>query len=289
MKKPPAVLVKHPDPDAIESTGLALVIERLAINPTVDVSKLEQIILLQERVEAINARKAFNVAFANMQADIPTIGEDGHTDKTSYATLENIIDVVRPILRTHGFALNFRTEWPDKQTVKVVGILTHREGHAQESEFLSEADQSGSKNAIQALGSAVSYGRRYTVRDLLNIVTRGQDDDGQRANQRRQAPPKRREGPRDPEIAPRAAAPVHPVQRSGATSSNGAVISDKQRQRLWVILKHAGRDQAEFKSWLWQRYKLDSTKKIKRDDYDEIVAFAESQAPLIAREPGMEG
>ncbi len=92
----------------------------------------------------------------------------------------------------HGFALSHRTEWPDAKTVKVIGILMHREGHSRESEFLSAADVSGSKNAIQGLGSAVAYGRRYTTKDLLNIATSDEDDDGRRTEKRGQkdvAPP----------------------------------------------------------------------------------------------------
>lgn len=155
--------------------------ERLAKDPNVDVEKLERLIAMQERVMRHNAEAAFNVAFTAMQPDIPTILERAKTDKTSYAPLEDIIEPLRPVLMKHGFSLGFRTEWPNEKTVKVIGILTHNEGHARTSEFLSAADQTGSKNAIQALASAVSYGKRYTTKDLLCIVTRGEDDDARRA------------------------------------------------------------------------------------------------------------
>jgi hypothetical protein len=161
--------------------GLASVIERLAANPQVDVAKLEKIIELQERILRHQAEQAFNVAFSALQSDIPTIIEKASTDKATYAPLEDIIEPVRPVLSRHGFSLSFRTEWPTDKSVKVIGILTHREGHARQSEFLSAADQSGSKNPIQALASAVSYGKRYTCKDLLCIVTRGEDDDAEKA------------------------------------------------------------------------------------------------------------
>ena len=153
-------------------------IERAAMDPTVDVDKLERLIALHERAQIRNAESAFNAAFAEMMADIPTITEHGSTNNGKYATLEDIIEQVRPVLTKYGFALSHRTEWPDKKTVKVVGILMHREGHSRSSEFMADADTSGNKNAIQGLGSAVSYGRRYTTKDLLNIATRGEDNDG---------------------------------------------------------------------------------------------------------------
>lgn len=166
---------------AAPDSGLVAMLERLATNKDVDVEKMERIIAMQERILDRNAEAAFNMDFAEMQAEIPTIVERGKTDKAKYALLEDIVEAVRPVLQRHGFSLSFRTEWPDKKTVKVVGILTHKQGHSRQSEFLSEADTSGSKNAIQALGSAVSYGHRYTTRDLLNITSRGEDDDATRA------------------------------------------------------------------------------------------------------------
>lgn len=168
-------------PTALSRVDGPLMFERLASDPNVPVDKLERLIALQERILDRNAETAFNIAFAEMQAVIPTIKELARTDKTSYAPLEDIIGAVRPILSAHGFSISFRTEWPDKKTVKVVGILTHREGHARTSEFMADADQTGSKNAIQALGSSVQYGKRYTTKDLLCIVTTDKDDDGEAA------------------------------------------------------------------------------------------------------------
>jgi hypothetical protein len=163
---------------ADEPTGLALVIQRLAENPQVDIGKLEKIIELQERILAHGAKAAFDAAFAAMQAELPVIAERGRTEKAKYATLEDIVEAVRPILAKHQFSLSHRTEWLPEGKVRIVGLLAHAGGHEKTSEFVSVADASGSKNAIQALGSALSYGRRYTTLDLLNIVSRYQDDDG---------------------------------------------------------------------------------------------------------------
>jgi hypothetical protein len=174
--------IQEPPPQT-PASDVALMFERLAKDPAVDVDKFERLMAMQERVLAYNARTAFNTAFAAMQGEIPAIVERGKTNNGRYARLEDIVEQVRPILRKHGFTLSHRTEWPDAKTVRVVGILTHEQGHERTSEFLSSADSSGNKNAIQALGSAVSYGRRYTVKDLLNIVTRDEDDDGQRSEQ----------------------------------------------------------------------------------------------------------
>ncbi len=39
-------------------------------------------------------------------------------------------------------------------------------------------DTSGSKNNIQGMGSSLTYGKRYLVTAMLNIVTEGEDKDG---------------------------------------------------------------------------------------------------------------
>lgn len=172
-------------PPVPQGSELVLMFERLAKDPAVDVEKLERLIAMQERILDHNAKAAFNSAFSEMQAEIPEINERGQIKnkegnvQSKYATNEDIQAALRPILQRFGFSLSFRTEWPDKKTIKVVGILTHREGYTRESEFLSDADTSGNKNSVQALGSAISYGRRYTTLDLLNITSRGMDDDGQ--------------------------------------------------------------------------------------------------------------
>lgn len=185
-----AVYPTHPPTAPESSGGLALVIERLAANPSVDVSKLERIIELQERILKHEAEAAFNAAFAEMQPEIPVILEQKHKSGEggawSYAPLEDIVAPLRPILAKHGFSLSHQTEWPDAKTVKVIGILTHKVGHARKSEFQAGADNSGSKNAIQALGSSVSYGKRYTTKDLLCIVTRGEDDNGASSEKHKQ-------------------------------------------------------------------------------------------------------
>ncbi len=155
-------------------------IQRFAADPNFDVSKLQALMGMRERELKRIAEQEFNAAFARMQPKIPIIGEKGKTDKGTYAPREDIVEVVRPILAEFGFSLSFRTEWPDK-AICIVGILTHEGGHSRESRFLTEADQSGSKNAVQARGSAVEYGRRYTTTDLLNIATRKADDDGNKA------------------------------------------------------------------------------------------------------------
>lgn len=160
-------------------------IERLASMPNFDVSKLEQLIDMQERILDRNAKAAFDAAYAQMQPDLPEIDERGRIKskdgsiRSTYAKYEDIKKAIAPILKRFGFAIRHKTEWPDGNKIRIVGILSHRDGHREESTFESAADKSDFRTDIQSQGSTVSYGRRYTTLDLLNITTRGQDNDGQ--------------------------------------------------------------------------------------------------------------
>lgn len=175
-----------PAPSTATSTDMMLVIERVASNPEADIAKLERLIELKRSIDADQARAEFYAAFATMQGEIPEITEKGEIKvdglvRSRFAKNEDIQKVVKPILQKHGFALSFRNEFmPELKAVKVIGILSHRSGHSERDEFIAAADSSGSKNAIQALGSTRSYGQRYTTIALLNIATR-EDDDGQRS------------------------------------------------------------------------------------------------------------
>ena len=173
-------------PAASESGAFLNMIERLATDPRVDVDKLERLMLLQERILARNAKSAYNAALAEMQQKLPTITERGEIrihDKvqSKFARFEDIVEAITPILGAHGFALSFRIgRDTDRQTV--TGILSHREGHQEETTISLPVDASGSKNSVQSVGSSMSYGRRYVTQALLNLVSSGEDDDGEGGN-----------------------------------------------------------------------------------------------------------
>jgi len=166
--------------------GLLAVIERAARDPNVDIDKMERLIEMQERVQRRNAEVAFYDALAVMQPQLPVITEKGGIKdrsgkiQSTYALWEDINEAISPILSDHGFSLTFKGRTEDGKFI-TVGILAHRDGHRETTEVELPADNSGSKNAVQAIGSAKSYGKRYAAFDLLNITTRGADDDGKAA------------------------------------------------------------------------------------------------------------
>lgn len=164
---------------AVESPMLSM-IERAARDPAVDIDKMERLMLMKERSDAQLARQAFDDAMADMQPKLPSIGERGNAaGRYTFALWEDINAIVKPILQQHGFALTFRTNFDNGVTV--TGVLSHRMGHREDTSITLPADGSGNKNAVQAVASSVSYGKRYTASALLNLTTHGEDDDAFRA------------------------------------------------------------------------------------------------------------
>lgn len=143
--------------------------------------RIEKLFQLHERMKADRARRAFDVALLELQADLPVIAEKGKTSTGSYARYEDIVETVRPICLSHGFTLTHRTE-ADRDRVRVTAILSAC-GHREENGLPLPHDTSDNKSAIHAEASAVSYGKRITALAILGIVTRGEDDDGKRASQ----------------------------------------------------------------------------------------------------------
>jgi hypothetical protein len=151
----------------------------------IDGEKLGRLIAAEEHRQSRDAAIAYAGALAKMAGALPVIEENGilrHGDKVigAYALWEDINDAIRPILMRFGFALSFRVsqEGPD---VNVTAVLMHKRGHVETATLRLPPDPSGDKNSVQAVGSAVSYGKRYAASALLNLTSRGEDDDGRRA------------------------------------------------------------------------------------------------------------
>jgi len=158
----------------------------MAIERGADIAMMEKLLSLQERWEANEARKAFVSALAAFKADPPTVVKNKHAGFTSkrtsdrtdydYLTLDQACAVIGPALSKHGLSHRWVTEQIDGK-VKVTCVLMHALGHTERVTLESGADTSGSKNAIQAIGSAATYLARYTLMMACGLAAKGMDDD----------------------------------------------------------------------------------------------------------------
>lgn len=182
-----ASVVRLPSQTATESAAFISIIERAARDPSVEIEKFERLMLMKERVDAQQARMAFNEAVALAKGEFGPIVKNRTVDFTSQKGRTNyrhedfagIASVVDPILKRHGLSYRFRSA-QNGNKLSVTCILSHQQGHAEETSLETAEDHSGNKNATQALGSAATYLQRYTLKLALGLAS-AHDDDGRAA------------------------------------------------------------------------------------------------------------
>lgn len=147
------------------------------------VEMIEKLMGLQERWEANQGRKAFDQAIAAAKAEIPPIIKNRTVDFTSakgrtnykHEDLAQIASVVDPILGKFGLSYRYRTSQAGDQ-VTVTCVVSHRDGYSEETSLTSASDNSGNKNSIQAVGSAITFLQRYTLKAALGLAASHDDD-----------------------------------------------------------------------------------------------------------------
>lgn len=149
-----------------------------ALSSGASADTLEKLMNLQERWQNREAKAAYDADMAAMQGDLPVIEKTRSGHGWKYADWGDIKRKINPILKQHGFAITHRIDAGEKELV-VTAICSHRGGHREETSLPLPYDTTGSKNAVQARGSTVQYGIRYTGCVIAGIAISGEDKDGE--------------------------------------------------------------------------------------------------------------
>jgi hypothetical protein len=145
--------------------------------------QIQQMMELQERWEANEARKAFNIDFANFKAEAVAILKnktitDGPMTGKRYADLQAVVECLTPQLSQHGLSASWKLTQDTQDWIEVTCYLTHRLGHTESAHMGGPPDKTGAKNPIQSRASTVSYLERYTFKAVCGVAEKDQDDDG---------------------------------------------------------------------------------------------------------------
>jgi hypothetical protein len=157
-----------------------------------DVDKMQAFFNLQCQVEDRDAKRLYIVARARLAPHLPVVPKSGKLEYenkdvkgqkiliANYARWEDIERVLTPILAEHGFVMTFPAEpRPDGGGLMMRCVLSHVAGHSESTQpFPVPLDTSGGKNNIQAYGSSMAYGMRYSARVMGLFRVEGEDDDG---------------------------------------------------------------------------------------------------------------
>jgi hypothetical protein len=176
-------------------------------------------------------------ALAKAQAEMEGAAKDATNPhyRSKYADLASIRDASRPTAK-YGIAIlqPTRAEGPH---VTVTTMLIHTSGEWISEELTLTAGQ----NTPQAVGSAITYGRRYGLAAMVGIAP--EDDDGEAAEPRNAAPSidATRLVPKAPAKPPKPTTPV----KFDSWWAGLALVAEDGIEALLEAWQKAGRDLKE--------------------------------------------
>jgi hypothetical protein len=157
-----------------------------ALEKGAGVDMLERLVALAKDVRAVSAREAWNEAMADFQkrcpsimktrrAEIPT--RSGGKFTYSYAPLDEILSTVQPIMGELGLSIAWRGQTLSPSAVTIDCRVSHKLGHFEDSGPVTiPVVQDGRMNPGQAVGSALTYAKRYSALGILGIAPEDDDD-----------------------------------------------------------------------------------------------------------------
>lgn len=174
-----------------DTPHLLAIMEKL-IEKGGSVEQMGQILALQERWEANEARKAFFAAMVQFKADpafrlvkntsVRYQTKSGDTVAYDHISLDEACEVVAAGLAKYGLFHRWNNKSLDGGLLEVTCIISHGLGYSESVSERSGPDTSGGKNPIQATASARSYLQRYTLLAAAGKAAKGMDDDGHASN-----------------------------------------------------------------------------------------------------------
>ena len=123
-----------------------------------------------------NLAKAFTAAWGELQ-NVQNDAQNPHFG-SNYATLAQVLNTIKPVFKKHGLAILQSPAEITDGNVTLVGVLMHESGETV-GPFRAQAPL-GQKATAQAVGSVLTYLRRYMDAAIAGIAQT--DDDGNAAS-----------------------------------------------------------------------------------------------------------
>ena len=137
--------------------------------------------------EGLQSREIDKLAEAKAKADItlrnaPKLSKNPFFN-SEYADLDVITRIVRPIYGEHGLAFT-QAPWQSEDGEMLITTLIHESGQWMRSAMKIKAVPNNKGEVTpQAVGSAITYAKRYSLAAMANIAQTGEDDDGELASE----------------------------------------------------------------------------------------------------------
>lgn len=166
-------LAEHKD-----ATPLQMV--QTAMERGMDAATIKEFMDLADRHEAKQAKRAFDRAMSEFRSQCPTIHKTAKAHNSKYAPLDKTIEQIKGLMHECGLSHSWRTG-QENDRITVTCVVSHVDGHSEQTSLSSAPDDGGKMNSIQRIGSAVSYLERYTLFAILGLASGDMDDDGGKA------------------------------------------------------------------------------------------------------------
>lgn len=114
-------------------------------------------------------------AMSKLQGEIEDANKDSSGYGYKYADLSQVLGIIRPLLSKNGLSFTQHVSNADDK-IMIETMVMHSSGQWMSSEIAMPPVPSKSMNAAQAVGSIITYGRRYALTAIFGITQT--DDDG---------------------------------------------------------------------------------------------------------------
>lgn len=181
---------KMPATTLSTGTDLVQLIERFQ---NLDEVKLKSIIDSFKDMQDRQAKAEFNMSFVDLLAEIKPIVKDKINPlfRSRYASHLAIMEPLQPLLNKHSIGVRFGSEATGNPKVQRPFLVLFKglysETHSIDISVAAEGPKGGrpAMNDAQALGSGMTYARKYLLMNAFNITLEEDDDDANGAGDRR--------------------------------------------------------------------------------------------------------
>jgi len=181
--------------------------------------------------------KNIALALSKFQSEVenPKNTADNPYYKSKYAPLQDVLNTVRPLLSKHGLSI-VQSPSGDGERISIHTMLIHESGEWIEFDPLVLKAE---KITPQGAGSAITYGRRYSLSAVLGISSEDDDD-------------------------------ANSFEKTQQNSGQKKQLTEKQVKRLYAIANSAGFSTADVKKVLMKDYNKTQAADLTKGEYDEI-------------------
>jgi len=110
-----------------------------------------------------------SLALSKLQSEVPNVPKDAKAYGYWYAELSRVLEITRPLCAKYELAVT-QLCGTDAAGVSVETVLLHSSGEWLSSTLVLPVTVGKGMSQAQAVGSCISYGRRYALTALLGIA-----------------------------------------------------------------------------------------------------------------------